>query len=87
MLEMKKSAGSAAAPVAGAAKRKSAVEYVGEIKQELKLVDWTAKGELIFYTKIVAGATFVCGMAIYGMDLVLQGVLHAVGFLARLVGG
>jgi len=69
--------------VPAAAKSKSLVTFIGEVKQELKRIDWTAKEELRFYTKVVAGSTFVFGMAIYLMDLVIQGALHLIGLLAR----
>ena len=33
--------------------------------------------ELITYTKIVVGATFIFGMAIYLLDLIIQGTLDS----------
>lgn len=57
------------------AKKLQAADFVGEIKAELKRISWTSPEELKTYTKIVVGATFVCGMGIYFMDLIIQASL------------
>lgn len=53
------------------------------IKQEFKKINWTTKEELKTYTKIVAGATFVIGLGIYVVDLLIQGTLSGLGALVR----
>lgn len=50
-------------------------EYIQELKQELRKVSWTTKEELKFSTKAVIGATFVLGLSIYLVDLVIKGFL------------
>ena len=50
--------------------------YVRELKEELKRVSWTSKEELFLSTKIVVGATFMFGLGIYLVDLVIQGSLN-----------
>lgn len=50
--------------------------YVKELKEELKRVSWTSKGELFHSTKIVVGSTFVFGFGVYLVDLVIQGSLN-----------
>ena len=48
---------------------KKVVTFVGEVKQELKKVEWTTKDEIKAYTKIVLISTFVFGFFIYFIDL------------------
>ena len=50
--------------------------YVKELKEELKRVSWTSKGELFHSTKIVVGSTFAFGFGVYLVDLVIQGSLN-----------
>ena len=54
---------------------------------ELKKVTWTSKEELIVFTKIVVGATFLLGLGIYGVDLLIKGVLNGFGTLVHLIFG
>lgn len=60
-------------------------DFVGEIKAELKRINWTSPDELKTYTKIVVGATFFCGMGIYFMDLIIQASLWILESALRLV--
>jgi len=55
-----------------AVKKIQVTDFIGEIKAELKRINWTGSEELKTYTKIVVGATFVCGMGVYFMDLLIQ---------------
>lgn len=66
---------------------KRAIEFFGEVKQEFKAISWTPKDELATYTKVVVGATFIFGMFIYLVDLVIQGTLQGLSLFARLIGG
>lgn len=59
-----------------AAARKRARDYIAEIKSEIKKISWTSPEELKAYTKIVVGATFVCGLGLYVMDLAIQTALY-----------
>ncbi len=61
--------------------------YISELKEELKKVTWTTKDELILFTKIVVGSTFSLGLAIYGIDLLIKGVLNGFGALVHLIFG
>lgn len=65
----------------------SAGEYFGEVKGELSKITWTTKEELVVYTKIVVIATFVLGMSIYLVDLVIQATLNGLGHFIRLLTG
>lgn len=67
--------------------KQSRVGYIRELKEELKKVTWTTKDELIFCTKVVVGSTFVFGIGIYLIDLVIKGVLNGFGSLVRLIFG
>jgi preprotein translocase subunit SecE len=62
-------------------------EWVEEIKREIKTIQWTSKDELRLYTQIVVGATFVFGMGVYLIDLVISGALHLLTWLSRLLVG
>jgi preprotein translocase subunit SecE len=68
---------------AAARKKMQAAEFVGEIKAELKRINWTSPEELRTYTKIVVGATFFFGMGIYFMDLIIQGSLWMLESILR----
>ena len=70
-----------------ASKKKPAFSYVQELKEELKKVSWTAKGELKLSTKVVIGSIFLFGLGIYLFDLVIKGALDFVAILARYVFG
>lgn len=57
-------------------KEKKAVEFFEGLKSEFRKVTWTTKEELLFYTRLVVGASFAAGFAIYGVDLLIQGFLR-----------
>ena len=67
--------------------RSSKLGYVRELKEELKKVTWTTKDELILFTKIVVGATFALGLGIYGIDLLIKGILNGFGSVVHLIFG
>lgn len=61
--------------------------FLGDIKSEFKKISWTTPEELALYTKLVVAGTFLFGMGIYVMDLVIQACLSSLGFVLRLIGG
>lgn len=65
----------------------SRMDYIRELKSELKKVTWTAKEELALSTKVVIGSTFVFGMGIYLSDLLIKGVLDGFSTIIHLVFG
>lgn len=62
-------------------------EFVEDIKSEIQKITWTNREELWVYTKIVVGATFICGMSIYFLDLIIQGTLNSLNFLLSFISG
>ena len=66
---------------------KKVKNFVADVKSEIEKITWTNREELFFYTKLVVGATFVCGMAIYVLDLLIQGTLGTLNFLLHLISG
>jgi preprotein translocase subunit SecE len=68
-------------------KRFKAAVVIREFKEELKKVSWTTKDELKLFTKIVIGATFVFGLGIYLVDLIIKGCLHQIGNIVRWIFG
>lgn len=62
-------------------------DVLGNIKAEFGKISWTTPEELSAYTKIVVAGTFLFGMGIYVMDLVIQLVLNSLSFVMRLIGG
>ncbi len=63
------------------------VTFVGDVKQELKKVEWTNKDELRSYTKIVLVSTFIFGMFVYFVDLFIQGFLGGINLLVKFFTG
>lgn len=61
--------------------------YFQGVKSELKKVSWTSRKELVTYTKIVVGATFLMGMGIYFSDLVIKTAIDGLGVIARWIFG
>jgi preprotein translocase subunit SecE len=61
--------------------------FFGDVKQEFRKIDWTTRKELISYTKVVFGAIFIGGFALYLMDLFVHSALWAIGALVRGMGG
>ena len=59
--------------------------FLSDLKAELKKVSWTTKKELSVNTKIVLIATFLFGIGIYVVDVVLRNILFFLNFLARLI--
>lgn len=59
--------------------------FVVDVKSEVQKITWTSRDELIFYTKLVVGATLVFGMVIYGLDLAIQMILSSLNFLLYLI--
>ena len=68
-------------------KGKHKIPYFRQVQQELKKVAWTTKEELIAFTKIVIGATFLFGIGIYAADLIIKGILNVIAVIARWIGG
>jgi preprotein translocase subunit SecE len=62
-------------------------DFVADVKSEIQKITWTSRDELIFYTKLVVGATFAFGMAIYALDLVIQGALGSLNYILHLISG
>ena len=66
---------------------KKAVAFVGDVKQELKKIEWTDWSELKGYTQIVLISTLSFGMFVYAIDLVMQGFLGSINLLIKLFTG
>lgn len=62
-------------------RKKKFFTWIGELKEELKKVNWTTKAELIFCTKVVLWSTLLFGLGIYAIDLVIKGVLEFIKWL------
>lgn len=67
--------------------KKRVVDFAADVKDELKKVEWPAKDELIGYTKIVVASMFLFGIAIYFIDLAIQGFLGGVNMLFKIFTG
>ncbi|MBS0620790.1 MAG: preprotein translocase subunit SecE [Verrucomicrobia bacterium] len=71
----------------GSRKKRRAFTYIQELKDELKKVSWTAQEELKLSTKMVILATFLFGLGIYLVDLLIKFGLDLVGFIVRWIFG
>jgi preprotein translocase subunit SecE len=78
-MDAKKSRFSASTKVDG----RKMVNFVGDVKQELKKVEWTSKEEIKSYTKIVLASTIVSGMFIYFADLLIQGFFGLINLIIK----
>jgi preprotein translocase subunit SecE len=67
--------------------RPKAATVVREFRDELKKVSWTTKEELKLFTKIVVGATFILGLGIYVVDLMIKGGLQLIGRIVHFIFG
>lgn len=61
--------------------------FMADMKNEVKLIHWTSREELIAYAKIVVGATLIMGISIYMLDLFTQTVLNGFSLILRLISG
>jgi preprotein translocase subunit SecE len=68
-------------------KPKFSLGFIRELKEELKKVTWTSKAELIFFTKMVIGTTFLFGLGIYLIDLCIKGGLDIISMIVRFIFG
>ncbi|MBA3957874.1 MAG: preprotein translocase subunit SecE [Parachlamydiaceae bacterium] len=60
------------------------VDFMGDVKAELKRISWTSPEELRVYTKIVVAMTFFMGMSIYFVDLLIQSFLTGLNYIFHL---
>lgn len=58
-------------------------DFIGDVKAELKKINWTSPEELKVYTKVVVGATFFLGLGLYLVDLFIQGFLGGLSAIVR----
>lgn len=91
MIEVKKNQelakpANTAPPKEAVAKAGQWTNFLGDIKDEFSKISWTNPEELIAYTKIVVIGTFLFGMGIYFMDLIIQAVMSGLSAFARLFG-
>lgn len=61
--------------------------YIQELKDELRKVSWTTKEELKFSTKAVIGTTFVLGLGIYLVDLIVKRSLDFISLAGHYIFG
>lgn len=69
------------------ASKQKATSYVRDLREEVQKITWTTKSELVFCTKLVIGATFVLGLGIYLIDLVVKGGLDTINTAIRFIFG
>lgn len=74
-------------PVQATMPAKSAENFLSGVKSEFKKITWTDKEELRAYTKIVVGATFLCGLGVYCIDLSIRAILASIESLTSLIFG
>jgi len=55
---------------------KSGNSFLEQVKSEFFKITWTKQEELLTYTKIVIGATFLCGFSVYFIDLTIKSLLQ-----------
>ncbi len=60
---------------------------ISDFKAEIQKVTWTEKKELLSYTKVVMGCTFVFGLGIYLVDLAINTCMHGLSTLVKIIAG
>ena len=61
-------------------KRTSTKQFLKEVRQELKRVDWPARKELFAYTVVVLVSVVVLTSIVFGLDFVFSKfILHVLG--------
>jgi preprotein translocase subunit SecE len=67
-----------AAKTEGKKKRTGVREFLKEVRQELRRVDWPSRRELISYTIVVLVTVVVMMSLVYGLDFVFSKVIFNV---------
>ncbi len=67
--------------------KKKKLNFFRAVQAELKKVSWTTKEEIITFTKIILGATFVFALAIYFADLIVRSTLNFISLISKLIIG
>lgn len=91
-MEVKKAQPTIAAPATTTAQETTfawsdVVSFVGNVKEELRKITWTSPDELRVYTQITVGATFVLGLGIYFIDILIQLTLLGISNIVRFIFG
>lgn len=82
-----KKAEKATTAITSRATAKKTESYLSEIKNEFSKITWTEKDELAFYTKLVVGATFISGVAVYIIDLSIRASLTSLETIVKFIFG
>jgi preprotein translocase subunit SecE len=72
------SARRSAAPAEGKKKRTGARQFLKEVRQELRKVDWPSRRELISYTIVVLVTVIVMTSLVFGLDFVFSKLIFNV---------
>ena len=72
------SARRSAAPTEGKKKRTGARQFLKEVRQELRKVDWPSRRELISYTIVVLVTVIVMMSLVFGLDFVFSKLIFNV---------
>ena len=72
------SARRSAPPTEGKKKRAGARQFLKEVRQELRKVDWPSRRELISYTVVVLVTVIVMMSLVFGLDFVFSKLIFNV---------
>jgi preprotein translocase subunit SecE len=72
------SARRSAAPAEGKKKRAGVRQFLKEVRQELRKVDWPSRRELISYTVVVLVTVIVMTSLVFGLDFVFSKLIFNV---------
>ena len=68
----------AGAPTEGKKKRTGARQFLKEVRQELRKVDWPTRRELVSYTVVVLVTVIVMTSLVFGLDVVFSKLIFNV---------
>jgi preprotein translocase subunit SecE len=74
-------------PSASSSSKARVGDVIGDVKAEFKKISWTSPEELKAYTKIVVAATFLFGLGIYFVDVIIKACLGTLEYAIRLITG
>lgn len=66
---------------------KNILDYIDDIKTEFYKITWTTREELIVYTQIVVVATFLMGIAVFFVDVLLQSAMALLRMIVQALFG
>ncbi|MCB1180426.1 MAG: preprotein translocase subunit SecE [Chlamydiia bacterium] len=66
---------------------KKLVSFIGDVRRELRKIEWTTRDELKVFTKIVLVSIFLFGIFVYVIDVFMRTFLGGLEVFLKIIGG